>query len=285
MNDFGNVFCENNLNLNPLRDNKDIENTIIKKYRSKLWAPFIKGIQEFDLLQDGDVVGIAISGGKDSLLMAKLFQELVKHGKQKIEIKFIAMNPGYNDRNLNNLIENAKHLEIDLKIFDNNVFEVISKIASDYPCYMCARMRRGSLYNYAKDLGCNKIALGHHFDDIIETTLLNVLYSGNFKTMMPKLKSTNYEGMELIRPMVYIREKDIKAFTEYNGINALGCGCVVAAGKVSTKRREIKELIENLKKVYKDVDKSIFQAANNVNLDAVLGWIKDGNKNSFLDEY
>lgn len=264
---------------------REIEKSIIKRYRKNIWSKFIKAIKDFNLVEEGDRIAIGISGGKDSLLLAKLFQELKRHGQKNFEIEFIAMDPGYHESNKELLISNCEYLNIPIHIFESGIFEVVDRIAKDYPCYMCARMRRGSLYSKAQELGCNKLALGHHFDDVIETTLLNVLYSGNFKTMLPKLKSTNFENLELIRPLYYIREVDIKRFAQTNGISPMNCGCVVAAEKTSSKRKEVKELIKELKKNFNNVDKSIFQAAQNVNMNAILGWKKDGKKFSYLDFY
>jgi len=272
----------------PLEDRKplaEIERSIIKKYRKQLWSKFIKAIKDYQLIQDGDRIAVAISGGKDSLLMAKLFQELHRHGNANFELEFIAMDPGYHPDIRKLLEENCQYLNIPVKIFESGIFEVADRIAGDYPCYMCARMRRGALYGKAKELGCNKLALGHHFNDVIETTMLNLLCAGNFKTMMPKLKSQNYEGIELIRPMYLIEEEYIKRFINYSGIWPLNCACMVAAKKIGNKRYEIKELIEELKKKFVNVDISIFRAAENVNMDCILGWIKDDKKYSFLDEY
>lgn len=264
---------------------EEIEKSIIKKYRKQLWTKFIKAIKNYKLVEEGDKIAVAISGGKDSLLMAKLFQQLKQHPEINFELEFIAMDPGFHESNRQWLLDNCKYLNIPVHLFKSGIFEVVENIANDYPCYMCARMRRGALYTKAQELGCNKLALGHHFNDIIETTMLNVLYSGNFKTMKPKLKSRNFEGLELIRPLYYIEEEDIKRYTKNNGLATMNCGCIVAAGKTSSKRREIKDLIAELKKTFNDVDKSIFQAGQNVNMDSIVGWEKDGKKYSFLDVY
>ncbi|MBU5438041.1 tRNA 2-thiocytidine biosynthesis protein TtcA [Tissierella sp. MSJ-40] len=272
----------------PLNDRKplaEIERSIIKRYRKHIWSKFIKAIKEYELIEDGDRIAVAISGGKDSLLMAKLFQELHRNGNQNFELEFIAMDPGYHPDIKELLIENCEYLNIPVHIYEANVFEVADRIAKDYPCYMCARMRRGALYGKAQELGCNKLALGHHFNDVIETTLLNLLCSGNFKTMLPKLKSQNYEGIELIRPLYYIEEVYIQRFIQNSGIWPLNCACMVAAKKIGNKRYEIKDLIEELKKNFKNVDMSIFRAAQNVNMDCILGWEKEGEKYSFLDFY
>ncbi|WP_427339417.1 tRNA 2-thiocytidine biosynthesis TtcA family protein [Caloranaerobacter sp. DY30410] len=277
--------CEILVPFNERKPLREIERSIIKKYRKHIWSKFIKAIREFNLVEDGDKIAVAISGGKDSMLMAKLFQELKRQGQVKIELEFIVMDPGYHESIKELLIDNCQYLNIPIHIFESKIFEIVDNIAQDYPCYMCARMRRGALYNKAQELGCNKLALGHHFNDVIETTLLNILYSGCFKTMLPKLKSTNFRGIELIRPMYYIREKHIENFIQNSGIWPLNCACMVAAKKTSSKRNEIKELIKDLKKNFENVDKSIFKAAQNVNMDAILGWQKDGKKYSYLDFY
>ena len=264
---------------------KEIERSILKKYRKYTWSKFIKAIKDYKLVEEGDKIAVAISGGKDSLLMAKMFQELKRHGQVNFELEFIAMDPGYHPDIRQLLIDNCEYLEIPIKLFDANIFEVADEIASNYPCYMCARMRRGALYNKAEELGCNKLALGHHFDDVIETTMLNLLCAGNFKTMLPKLNSTNFDGIQIIRPLYYIREESIIKFIQNCGIWPLNCACMVAAKKTGNKRYEIKDLIKSLGENFKDVEKSIFKAAENVNIDSVLGWQQDGVKHSFLENY
>ncbi|WIF95553.1 tRNA 2-thiocytidine biosynthesis TtcA family protein [Caminicella sporogenes] len=264
---------------------EEIERLIVKGFRKKIWKQFIKAIDEYSLVKNGDKIAVAISGGKDSILMAKLFQELKRYGKMNIELEFIVMDPGYNENIKKLLIDNCKYLNIPIKIFESGIFRIIDDIAKENPCYMCAKMRRGALYSKAKELGCNKLALGHHFNDVIETTLLNIFYSGNFKTMLPKLKSTNFENIELIRPMYFICEEHIERFIQISGILPIDCACMVAAKKISSKRYEMKELIKKLKTNFKNVDKSIFSAAQNVNMDAILGWEKGGKKYSFLDFY
>lgn len=278
-------YCEPIIVENDRKALKEIERSIIKTYRKPIWSKFIKAIKEYELIKDNDKIAVAISGGKDSLLMAKLFQELKKYGKNNFEVEFIVMDPGYHKDIRKLLEENLDYLEIPAHIFDANIFEVADRIAGEYPCYMCARMRRGALYGKAKELGCNKLALGHHFNDVIETTMLNLLYAGSFKTMMPKLKSQNYEGLELIRPLYLIEEKYIERFIKSSGIWPLNCACMVAAKKIGNKRYEIKALIDKLKESNENVEMSIFRAAQNVNLDQVLGFEKNGIKNSFLDEY
>lgn len=277
--------CEILVPFNDRKPLKDIERSIIKTYRKHIWSKFIKAIKEYDLIQDGDKIAVAISGGKDSLLMAKLFQELYKNGNQNFELEFIAMDPGYH-KDIRSLLEdNCKYLDIPVNIYDADIFQVADKIANDYPCYMCARMRRGSLYGKAKELGCNKLALGHHFNDVIETTMLNLLCAGNFKTMMPKLKAQNFENMELIRPLYLIEELYIQRFIQNAGIWPLNCACMVAAKKTGNKRYEIKDLLEELRKDFANVDMNIFRAAENVNMDGILGWQKEGEKHLFLEEY
>ncbi|GAA0068793.1 tRNA 2-thiocytidine biosynthesis protein TtcA [Clostridium sardiniense] len=264
---------------------EEIERSIVKRYRKKIWTKFVKAVKQYNLIEEGDKIAVAISGGKDSLLMAKLFQEIQKHGQIKFDLEFIAMDPGYHEQIRELLIDNCNYLNIPIHIYESGIFKVIDEKASEYPCYLCARMRRGSLYAKAQELGCNKLALGHHYNDVIETTLLNILYAGNFKTMLPKLKSKNFEGLELIRPMYFIEEDYIKRFINYSGIWPLNCACMVAAKKVGNKRFEIKDLIKNLKENFDGVDKSIFKAAENVSMDSILGWEKDGVKHSYLDFY
>ena len=264
---------------------EEIERSLVKKYRKHIWTKFVRAVKDYKLVEEGDKIAVAISGGKDSLLMAKCFQELKKHGQMNFELEFIAMDPGYHPQIKELLIENCEHLGIPVHIYEGKVFEVVDKMARDYPCYLCARMRRGSLYAKAQELGCNKLALGHHFNDVIETTLLNVLYAGNFKTMLPKLKAKNFEGLELIRPMYLIEEEAIKRFINYSGIWPLNCACMVAAEKIGNKRYEIKDLIKQLKENFDGVEKSIFRSAQNVNMDGILGWQKGDEKYSFLDFY
>ncbi len=264
---------------------RDIEKSIIKKYRKNLWPKFMKAIRDYKLVEEGDKIAVAISGGKDSILMAKMFQELKKHGQVNFDVEFIAMDPGYHANIRQLLIDNCEYLNIPIHLFDSRIFEIADEIAKDYPCYMCARMRRGALYSKAEELGCNKLALGHHYDDVIETTMLNLLCAGNFKTMLPKLNSTNFEGIKIIRPLYYIREEHIIRFIQNSGIWPLNCACMVAAKKTGNKRYEIKDLIKSLESNFKNVEKSIFKAAENVNLDSVLGWQKDGEKHSFLENF
>lgn len=277
--------CEILVPFNERKPLAEVERSLIKAYRRPIWTKFIKAIKDYKLVEEGDKIAVAISGGKDSLIMAKLLQELQLHGRVNFELEYIAMDPGYHENIKELLIDNCKYLNIPVKIFESRVFDIIDNIAQDYPCYMCAKMRRGALYAKAQELGCNKLALGHHFNDVVETTMLNVLYSGNFKTMLPKLKAQNFEGMELIRPLYYIEEQYIENFTQNSGIWPLNCACMVAAKKIGNKRHEVKALIKELKMNFSDVDKSIFRAAQNVNIDSILGWQKDGESHSYLDFY
>ncbi|MPQ43448.1 tRNA 2-thiocytidine biosynthesis protein TtcA [Clostridium tarantellae] len=277
--------CEILVPFNERKSLQDIERSLVKTYRKHVWSKFIKAIKDYKLVEEGDKVAVAISGGKDSLIMAKLFQELKRHGQINFDLEFIAMDPGYHPHIKELLIDNCNYLNIPIHIYESGIFEVVDRIAKDYPCYMCARMRRGSLYAKAKELGCNKMALGHHFNDVIETTMLNILYAGNFKTMLPKLKSSNFQGMELIRPLYYIEEKYIKRWVQNAGIWPLNCACMVAAKKIGNKRFEIKDFIEEFKLKFNDVDKSIFRAAENVSIDSILGWDIDGKDYSYLDFY
>lgn len=279
------IGCERIIPEEEKKTLQEIERSLLKRYRKGIWSKFIRAIKDYHLVEEGDKIAVAISGGKDSLLMAKLFQELKRHGQVNFELEFIAMDPGYHPQIKELLIENCEHLNIPVHIYESQIFEIIDQKASDYPCYLCARMRRGSLYNKARELGCNKLALGHHYNDVIETTMLNILYAGNFKTMLPKLKADNFPDMELIRPLYYVEEEYIKRFIKYTGLWPLNCACMVAAKKIGNKRHEIKDLIKELKKNFDGVERSIFKSAANVNMNAILGWEKDGEKISFLDEY
>ena len=267
----------------------EIERSIIKKYRKEIWSKFVKAIKEYELIQDNDKIMVCISGGKDSFLLAKCMQELHRHGKQNFELEFVSMDPGYNKINRKLIEDNANKLNIPIRIFESDIFDVANTIASESPCYMCARMRRGYLYSKAKELGCNKIALGHHFNDVIETTLLSMFYGSEVKTMMPKLHSDNFEGLELIRPMYLIKEEDIIAWSKSNELTFLNCACKftekVSSLEMESKRKEIKNLIKELKKVNPNIDNNIFKSLDNVNLNCVIGTKKNGIYNSFLNEY
>jgi tRNA(Ile)-lysidine synthase TilS/MesJ len=269
---------------------QQIERSIIKTYHKKLWTPFIKAIKQYELLKEGDNIAVCISGGKDSFLLAKLFQQLQKHSDFKFEVQYITMDPGYNEWNMQKVIENAKLLEIPLQVFKSDIFDIVST-AGGNPCYLCARMRRGSLYEGARKAGCNKIALGHHFNDVVETTLLGMFYGGQFQTMMPKLHSTNFKGMELIRPLYQIHEEDIIAWRNYNNLDFILCGCrftenIVESGDSGgSKRQEIKMLLQDLKDINKDVEKNIFSALHKVNFEQTIQYIKGGETHSFLEWY
>ncbi|MGL5041703.1 MAG: tRNA 2-thiocytidine biosynthesis TtcA family protein [Culicoidibacterales bacterium] len=254
---------------NPLKSVKEIERSLQKTYGSDIWGPFMKAIYDYKLIKDGDHIAVAISGGKDSLLMAKLFQHLERIGIFELKVSFIAMDPGFNEANRQNLEKNLKALEIDCDIYGENIFERAESRSAKYPCYLCARMRRGSLYAKATSLGCNKLALGHHLDDVVETVMMNILYAGKFETMLPILPSDNFD-IELIRPLYYIEEKNIIRFTKSSGITAMNCGCTVAAAKTASKRREIKELIANLEKGQPDVKKCILSSTKKVNVSKLL---------------
>lgn len=268
---------------------KEIEKSIIKKYRKDIWSKFVKAINEYQLIQENDKIAVCISGGKDSFLMAKCMQEIQKHGKISFALEFIVMNPGYNDKNLQLIKANAEKMQIPIKIFNSDIFGIVTNVTEGNPCYLCARMRRGCLYNYAKELGCNKIALGHHFDDVIETVLLNVFYGAELKSMMPKLHSTNFKGMELIRPMYLIKEKDIIAWANYNNLKFLNCACrfteKVHNKEEESKRKEIKNLILQLKKNNPNIDHNIFKSVENINLNTVIAYKKDNKLYHFLDKY
>jgi tRNA 2-thiocytidine biosynthesis protein TtcA len=273
--------CETILVETPKLSLEAIEQSLTKTYRRDIFKPFVQAINQYNLVEEGDKIAVGISGGKDSLLLAKLFQALKRYNKFPFEVVFLSMDPGFRDVNRELLISNCNYLNIPVVIKDSKVFETVGKIAKDNPCYMCARMRRGFLYKAAKDLGCNKLALAHHFDDFIETTLLNMFYNGSFKTMVPKIKAENFEDIELIRPLMLVKEKDIIRFTKHSGIQAMNCGCTVVAEKTSSKRREIKQLIEQLKTINPGIDNSIFNASMNVNLEAILGYQKGDKKVDF----
>lgn len=261
---------------------REIEKSIIKKYRKEIWSKFVKAVKNYELIDEGDKIAVCISGGKDSFLLAKCMQELRRHGIFKFDLEFIIMNPGYADENINKIKENLKLLNIDAHIFETSIFKVADTCES--PCYLCARMRRGYLYDYAKKLGCNKIALGHHMDDVVETILLNLIFNGSYSSMMPKLESDNFEGIELIRPLYLIRERDIISWKNYNELEFIDCACSITK-KSGGKRLEMKNLIKKLEKYNVDAFKSIFTSSNNVNLNTITGYIKDKEKHSFLEDY
>jgi tRNA(Ile)-lysidine synthase TilS/MesJ len=244
MSEVGGSGCDILIPFSERKPLPEIERSIITTYRKKIWSKFTKAISDYDMVEEGDKIAVAVSGGKDSLLMAKLFQELHKHSKVNFDVEYIVADPGYHENIKQLLIDNCNYLNIPIKIFDSGIFEIVDRIAKDYPCFMCAKMRRGALYSKAKELGCNKLALGHHFNDVIETTMLNLLYSGSFKTMLPRLRSQHFDNLELIRPLFYIEEATIEKFTQNSGIWPLNCACMVAAKKIANKRYEIKDLIK-----------------------------------------
>ena len=269
---------------------KEIERSIIKRYRKEIWSKFVKAIQEYKLINENDNIMVCISGGKDSFLLAKCIQELQRHGKVKFNAHYVVMDPGYNDYNRDFILDNAKILNVPIEMFKSDIFDVVSTVDSKSPCYLCARMRRGYLYSKAKELGCNKIALGHHFDDVIETTLLSMFYGSEIKTMMPKLHSDNFEGLELIRPLYLVKEDSIISWKKFNELTFINCACRFTEGcslinDGTSKRKEMKELIKSLRKLNKDIDYNIFKSLDNVNLNCVLGIKKDGVYSSFLDDY
>ena len=269
---------------------KEIERSIIKKYRKPIWNRFCGALQDYELINEGDKIAVCISGGKDSMLLAKCMQELHRHSKIPFEVCFIGMDPGYNKENRKRLEENAKILNVPIEIFETPIFEVVHESGGS-PCYLCARMRRGYLYSKAKSLGCNKIALGHHFNDVIETVLMSMMYSSEIKTMLPKLKSNNFEGLELIRPLYKVKEQDIIGWARYNDLQFLQCACKFTEESNEredlSKRKEIKELIRNLKKVNPAVDDNIFRSLHNVNLSQIVGFrnADKGELHSFIENY
>lgn len=273
---------------------RDVERSIIKDYRKTIWRPFIRGLNEYDLIQPGDRIAVCISGGKDSMLLAKCMQEILRHGKMEFGLYFLVMDPGYQAGNRKRIEENAGRLGIPIQIFDSDIFNIVVDVEQS-PCYLCARMRRGYLYAHAKALGCNKIALGHHFDDVIETILMSMLYGAQVNTMMPKLHSTNFPGMELIRPLYFVKEADIIAWKEQHQLQFLQCACrfteriekekhLTDAVKTS-KRQEMKELIAHFRRLSPHIETNILKSVENVNLDACLGYVKGGVRHHFLEEY
>ncbi len=252
---------------------KDIEKSIIKKYRKTIWIKFTKAINEYNLIKENDKIAICISGGKDSFLLAKCLEELKRHGKINFSLEYILMNPGYSKEHLKQIKNNCKLLNIKLNIFDYKIFDVLKE--NKNPCYLCARMRRGALYNKAQELGCNKIALGHHFNDVIETILLSMIYNGEFKTMKPILDSTNYKNMKLIRPLYYVKEIDIISWMKYNNLAFLDCACEVTKKNISSKREEMKDLVKQLNIIYKDADINILNSTKNVNLKTIINYKED----------
>ncbi|MGM9848277.1 MAG: tRNA 2-thiocytidine biosynthesis TtcA family protein [Bacilli bacterium] len=253
----------------------EIKKSIIKKFRKEIWSKFIKAIKDYDLIKENDNICVCISGGKDSFLLALCFEELKKHHKFNFNTKYLVMDPGYLDINLKQIVDNAKLLNLDIEVFKSDIFDVVDRVGGDSPCYLCARMRRGYLYAKAKELGCNKIALGHHFNDVIETVMLNILYNGVFGGMLPILDSKNFEGMQLIRPLYYVKEKDIIHFAKYNNLKFIDCACKVTKKNLG-KRKEVKLLIEELVKTNKNADINIMNSLKNVNKETILGYMENG---------
>ena len=268
-----------------------IERSIITKYRKALWNPFIAAVKRYELVDAGDKIAVCISGGKDSMLMAKLMQQLRRHSDVPFDLEFLVMDPGYNEINRRKIESNAELLHIPITIFETNIFEIANS-TEDSPCYLCARMRRGHLYNKAQEMGCNKIALGHHFSDVIETTLIGMFYGSQLQAMLPKLHSTNFEGMELIRPMYCIHEEDILSWKRYNDLEFIQCACrftenctMCDNGGGGSKRQEIKQLIQRLKKSNPQIEKSIFNSIHSVCLDTMVGYKTNGEEHSFLERF
>ena len=269
----------------------DVEQSLRKRFKKTIWSKFAKAVNTYELIKPGDHIAVCISGGKDSMLMAKCFQEIKRHNKFEFEVEYLVMDPGYSPENRKVIENNAKKLNVPIKIFESDIFESVYHVDKS-PCYLCARMRRGHLYNYAKELGCNKIALGHHYDDVIETILMGMLYGAQVQTMMSKLHSTNFEGMELIRPLYLVREDEIKAWRDYNHLHFIQCACKFTDTcttcnneENASKRLEIKELIKTLKETNPYVEGNIFKSVENVNLNTVVAYKKDGVKHSFLEHY
>lgn len=273
-----------------MEDYKEIERSIIKKYRKEIWSKFVKAVSDYELISENDKVMVCISGGKDSFLLAKCIEELIKHGNVNFEAKYVVMDPGYSDIHRRQILDTAERLNVDILMFKSDIFDSVVSMKADSPCYMCARMRRGCLYNKAMELGCNKIALGHHFNDVIETTLLSMFYGSEIKTMLPKLHSDNFSGIELIRPLYLVHEEDIISWMKYNDLKFINCACRLTENTpnddiINSKRGEIKLLIEGLRKVNPNVDLNIFKAMDNVNCNGVISYKIDNVKHSFLDNY
>ena len=269
---------------------RDIEKSVIKQFRKEIWRPFVKALNEYDMIQEGDNIEVCISGGKDSMLLAKCMQEILRHGKMEFGLHFLVMDPGYNPENRKMIEENAKIMGIPITVFESDIFNLVVDVEQS-PCYLCARMRRGHLYANAKRLGCNKIALGHHFDDVIETILMSMLYGAQVNTMMPKLHSTNFEGMELIRPLYLVKEADIEAWRDFNNLRFLRCACrfteAISREEEAhmSKRQEMKELIAKFRTINPHIETNIFKSVENVNLDACIGYVKGKERHHFLEEY
>lgn len=285
-----NRYGENNMKEQQMEAHIKAERSIIKTYRKTIWHPFVEAIKEYGLIEDGDKIAVCISGGKDSMLLAKCMQELHAHGKQNFELKFLAMDPGYDKANRKKIEENATKLQVPLTIVESNIFDVVDHQTNGSPCYLCARMRRGNLYAFARDLGCNKIALGHHFDDVIETTLMSMLYNGQFKTMLPKLNSKNFAGMKLIRPLYKVKEKDILKWVNYNELQFINCACKLTqaceleGGESASKRKEMKRLVQSLQEKNPIFANNLFQSLYEVDTDTIISYKKDGKTYSVMED-
>ncbi|MBQ3469102.1 MAG: tRNA 2-thiocytidine biosynthesis protein TtcA [Bacilli bacterium] len=266
---------------------QEIERNLITKYRKDIWRKFSKAVKEYELVEEDDKIAVCISGGKDSFILAKLMEELQKHGDKKFELVYLVMNPGYTKEVVKLIKKNAKLLNLDIHLFDSDIFKVTEKVSKEAPCYLCARMRRGVLYKKAQELGCNKIALGHHFDDVIETVLMSILYGGEFKSMPPKLRSTNFKGMELIRPLYLVRERDIIKFCTSNDLEFINCACTVTSKSTlkDSKRLEIKKLIAKMEKDNPLIPSNIFASTINTNIDTLLGYKTNGKEVNFKEKY
>ena len=272
---------------------RDIERSIIKQFRKEIWRPFVRALNEYDMIREGDNIAVCISGGKDSMLLAKCMQEILRHGKMQFGLEFLVMDPGYHPANRKKIEENAAIMNIPVHIFESDIFDIVVDV-DESPCYLCARMRRGHLYANAKKLGCNKIALGHHFDDVIETILMSMLYGAQVNTMMPKLHSTNFEGMELIRPLYLVKEADILAWKDFNNLQFLQCACrfteqiakdLEEEAVHTSKRQEMKELINHFRAINPHIETNIFKSVENVNLDQCIGYVKGKERHHFLEDY
>ena len=272
------LLCEAVIPDGPMKNVEEIEESIRTTYRKTIWSKFVKAINDFNLIEDGDKIAIGVSGGKDSLLLVKLFHELKKDKSRNFEFKAVSLNPGFRQSDLDNFKKNLEKLNINCEIIDTNIWEIANEKAKDYPCFLCAKMRRGILYKKVEEFGYNKLTLGHHFDDVIETTMINILYAGTVKTMTPKVLSTS-GNLSLIRPLVYVKEEDIIKYTKRNGILAMNCGCTIEAGKTSSKRREVKNLLADLEEKHPGVKQSIFNAMRNINLDYVFDYTRGNKKN------
>ena len=271
-----NLYCDAIIPDGPMKEVSEIEKSITTTYKKTIWSKFLKAVDDFELVKDGDKIAIGVSGGKDSLLLAKLFHELKKDRRRNFEFKAVSLNPGFREEDLNNFKNNLEKLNIDCEIITTNIWEVANEKAKDYPCFLCAKMRRGILYTKVEEMGFNKLTLGHHFDDVIETTLINMFYAGTLKTMTPKVSSTSGK-LELIRPLIYVKESDIIDYTKTNGIRAMNCGCTIEAGKTSSKRKEIKNMLAELEEKNPGIKQSVFNSMKNINLDYVFEYtLKNG---------